>query len=110
MKIPNSQKAVVPLSKISNYLLSETHAIGKSKARFLQALGFNVSNKNLLKEKLLAIARTTDIKESISTPYGIKYIVEGLLEAPNKTVVKVRTIWIIEKEENNPRFVTAYPL
>lgn len=51
MKIPNSQNAFIPLSKLRDYLLSETHAVGKSKAKLFRAKGFNTSNINLLEER-----------------------------------------------------------
>jgi len=68
MKLPNCNSVYIPPSKLNEYLLSETHIIGK------------------------------------------KYIIEGFLETPNKTIIKVRTIWVIETKESNPRFVTAYPI
>ncbi len=33
MKLPNSENAYVPESKLSDYLLSEKHAVGKAKAK-----------------------------------------------------------------------------
>ena len=109
MKIPNSQNAFIPLSKLKDYLLSETHAVGKSKAKFFRAIGFKASNINLLEEKLVSIAHTENVTEINAAQYGTKYTIDGLLETPNNTFVKVRTIWIIEKKESSPRFVTAYP-
>ncbi|WP_416223734.1 DUF6883 domain-containing protein [Thermoflexus sp.] len=41
MPLPNAGNAYVPLSKITRYLLSETHSVGRAKARFFRALGFN---------------------------------------------------------------------
>lgn len=110
MKLPNFNNAYIPLSKLSEYLLSETHIVGKSKAKFFLTLGFNKNNAKLLKQELLAIAQTKNIKESISSPYGTKYIIEGFLNTPKKPSIKMRTIWIIETGENIPRFVTAYPI
>ena len=109
MKIPNSKNAFIPISKLSNYLLSGTHAVGKSKAKFFHSLGFNVTNMNLLEKRLLNIAQTEHVAETISTPYGTKYVIEGVVETPSEIFVNIRTIWIIEQEEVNPRFVTAYP-
>ena len=47
----NESKEVfkIPVAKIKEYLLSETHIVGKSKAKFFQAVGFNKSNAKLLK-------------------------------------------------------------
>lgn len=37
MKLPDKEKAYIPLLKIKDYLLSETHPIGKSKAKFFRS-------------------------------------------------------------------------
>jgi hypothetical protein len=106
----NREKAYVPLSKLKDYLLSETHSVGKSKAKLLRSVGFNEMNTNLLKEGLIAIARAGDIKEVVSSPYGVKYLIDGMLKTPTGGFIKMRTIWTIDKGQVRPRFVTAYPL
>ena len=50
------------------------------------------------------------VKESIVSEYGTKYVIDGSIETPSGNVVKVRTIWIIEKGQDRPRFVTVYPI
>lgn len=110
MKLPHKEKAYIPLLKIKDYLLSETHPIGKSKAKFFRSLGFNETNIDLLKQGLLTIAHTEDVKEEVSSIHGVKYIINGLIQAPADKAVKVRTIWIIDKGQIRPRFVTTYPV
>ena len=44
MQLPNRLQAYIPSEKLSAYLLSETHAVGKAKATFFRALGFNETN------------------------------------------------------------------
>jgi len=58
----NREKAYISLSKPRDYLLSETHSVGKSKAKLLRSLGFNEMNVNLLKEGLMAIAHLEMLK------------------------------------------------
>ena len=41
--LPNKEKAYIPLTKLKDYLLSETHSIGESKAKLLRSLGFSLS-------------------------------------------------------------------
>lgn len=108
--IPNYEKAYIPGQKLREYLLSETHAIGKAKAKFFRSLGFNDDNVELLERELMTITRTELIAEEIITPFGIKYIVDGILSTPSGTSAKVRTIWIVEPHDERPRFVTAYPI
>jgi hypothetical protein len=41
--------------------------------------------------------------------HGEKYIVEGTIATPVGRVVRVRTVWIIDRGETVPRLVTAFP-
>jgi len=109
MELPNRSSAQVPLEKVTDYLLSETHAVGKSKARYFRSYGFNDATASDLAEKLLKIAQHAPVDSSERSPYGTKYIVDGELETSNGVMIQVRTIWIIENDTEIPRFVTAYP-
>lgn len=109
MKLPNREKAYIPFSKLIDYLLSETHITGKSKSKFFRMFGFNESNLDVLKQCLLAIANTQDVVEVNTSPHGTKYIIDGNLFTPINRFVRVRTVWIIEKDQDIPRFVTAHP-
>jgi hypothetical protein len=110
MKLPNREQAYIPSTKLSGYLLSETHSVGKSKAKLLRSVGFNEVNMGLLKKALIAIAHSEDVTETISSQHGIKYIIDGQLQTPVGTKIRMRTIWIIEAGQKKPRFVTAYPV
>ena len=110
MKLPNSKNAYISSSKLLDYLLSQTHPIGKTKARYLRSAGFNESNVNLLRQSLVNLSQTEEIKEVITSPHGVKYLIEGSIQTPAGTYIKLRTIWIIDSGQDYPRFVTAYPL
>ena len=110
MHLPNREKTYIPVSKLKDYLLSETHSVGKSKAKFLRSVGFNETNAHLLKQGLINIAHSQDIKEAVSSPHGIKYIIDGLLQTPAGGSIKMRTVWIIDRDQERPRFVTDYPI
>lgn len=56
MNLPNREDAWVPSEKISGYLLSDTHPVGKSKARVFRAVGF--TEPGVLAEQLLAVGHT----------------------------------------------------
>lgn len=109
MLLPNRNKAYIPPPKLIEYLLSETHAVGKSKAKFFRACGFDETNVAMLEQGLLSIAQTETVAEVVQSPYGTKYIIDGFLETPSSTSVKVQTVWITEEGDARPRFVTAYP-
>ncbi len=109
MQLPNRNRAHIPSSKLTAYLLSETHAIGRAKAKFLRSLGFDESNVVQLEQGLLAIARTEPLVDIVTSPHGTKYVIDGLLRTPKGLDVPVRTVWITESGRDDPRFVTAYP-
>lgn len=71
---------------------------------------FNKTNMDLLLEEIIEIAHSEDVKEVISSPHGTKYVVEGSILTPQENYISLRTVWIIDKEQDQPRFVTAYPL
>ncbi len=108
MKLPNAERAYIPLPKLTDYLLSETHAIGRAKAAFFYKIGFTRERAEDLRVALLGLARTGDVTDVVETLYGMKYVVDGELHAPMGESIKIRTVWIVEKGEEWPRFVTAY--
>lgn len=110
MKLPNCKYVIIPREKLLNYLLSERHTVGKFKARFFRKIGFRENNVSLLRKNLLRLAGSKEIKESILSEYGTKYILEGIIKTPRNKTVSIRTVWIIETDETKPRFVTAYPI
>lgn len=109
MQLPSAELAQVPETKLGDYLLSETHPIGSTKARRFRALGFDRSRADDLAQRLLAIAGSEDVVSVSTTPFGAKYIVDGMIEGAEGRTALVRTVWIIEAGYEHPRPVTAYP-
>lgn len=109
MRLPNREYAYISLSKLKDYLLSETHPIGKSKAKLFRSHGFNEVNVEMLKEGLLNIAYSSDVMDMTMTSHGVKYLIDGKLATPNKDYIELRTVWIVDNGQVLPRFVTAYP-
>ena len=109
MKLPNREKVYISPEKLTNYLLSETHPVGKSKAKFLRSVGFNESNVDVLEQSLILIAQSNEVAETTETSHGTKFVIDGEIKTPTGVVVQLRTIWIIDAGEDIPRFVTAYP-
>ena len=48
MKLPNASVARVDFEKLTEYLLSETHPIGRSKAAVFRRLGFSRDQPEVL--------------------------------------------------------------
>ncbi len=110
MKLPQADKAIVPREKLIDYILSESHPVGSSKAKFFRGLGFDETNVGKLAKSLLRIAKENDVKNVRKFSYGTNYIVEGTIETPIGKTVKIVTVWFIKTEKSRPSFVTAYPV
>lgn len=110
MKLPNRESAYIPSPKLHEYLLSNTHSVGRWKARFFRALGFNETNVDVLEQRLLSIAHSEDVKDVVTSAHGTKYVIEGLLQTMAGNLMQIRTVWIVDVDQDHPRFVTAYPV
>lgn len=110
MKLPYRKSTYIPKAKLTEYLLSETHPVGSSKARFFRGLGFNKTNIDKFTESLLRISQENDVKETRNSLYGINYVIDGKMETPNGGMATITTVWFIKTGQKRPRFVTAYPV
>lgn len=110
MKLPYVEKAEVPEAKVVRYLLSTTHRAGKSKASFFMELGFAPDRWEELAEALKQHAMDNEVTLEEKTTFGTRYVIEGLLKAPNGTWLNIRSAWFIDSEGGPPRFITAHPL
>ena len=109
MPIPDFERALIPREKITGYLLSLSHPVGRAKAKFFRAHGYSGQNPQVLAADLRRIAAVGQVVEQESTEYGTKYVIEGFILTPKETTIAVRTVWFAEHEGGAPRFVTAYP-
>lgn len=109
MSLPNSDRAVIDPAKVRDYLLSETHPVGRFKAAFFFALGYSTDRWELLRDDLLSLAR--DRPSSLGKPsaFGQTYQVDGILTGPSGRSAGMRTVWVVRATEDSPRFVTAFP-
>lgn len=109
MQIPNARSAYVPPDKVSEYLLSNTHPVGKTKRALLELLGYGPDDPGRLAADLLRLVQDNPVEAMIRTPYGTKWIVSGFLRGPAGLGASMRTVWLIEEGTTTPRFITAYP-
>ena len=111
MLLPNAEHAFVDPGKVQDYLLSPDHPEGRSKSRVFAALGYSPYTSGLFVEQLRKIARIGVAVNAGVNRYGRKYSVDGILESSSgKGGVRVRTVWIVQRDEHFPRLITAYPL
>ena len=109
MKVPNFEKAIIPVIKLEEYLLSFTHAVGHTKADFFAKIGYSKENVELLYEDLKKIIELNEVVKKVKTDFGTKYIVQGTVGSRFNKSVEIVTIWIVDKGYDIPRFITAYP-
>ena len=92
MKLPNLENANVPQAKITDYLLSPTHATGRGKAKFFIRFGFSAETWEVLANALLSHAKEHEVTKLERTPFGTRYVIEGTLETPVKRTPLVRVV------------------
>lgn len=109
MKLPFLEHADVPRAKILDYLLNPLHPAGRSKARFFIRLGYTTKRWEHLAEAFKRHAGVHDVAEIEPDPFGVRYVVEGALEADGARTANVRVVWFVEKGRSIPRLISAYP-
>ena len=109
MDLPNAHLAIVDLEKITDYLLNSAHPDNGGKARFFLGLGFTAEGWHIFADALQRLAHSFAVTEHVESLHGVKYIVIGRIETPAGGSPKVRTVWIIDKGNEKPRLITAYP-
>jgi uncharacterized protein DUF6883 len=109
MPIPNADAAHVAQEKLNDYLLNLSHPVGRSKAKWFVSLGYDPAEPMVLEQDLLKQVRTSDDYTEKGSPFGTKFVVSGIIAAPNGDRANVTTVWIVEPSDNRPRLVTAYP-
>jgi hypothetical protein len=110
MRLPGIDRAEVSETKIVKYLLSATHRAGKSKAAFFMQYGFDPERWEELGRALKQHAMDNEITREERTMFGTRYVIDGLLQAPDGRSLNVRTAWFIDNEGDAPRFITTHPL
>ena len=109
MTLPNAHLALVERGKILDYLLNREHRYGASKAQFFSAFGFTPASWEILAEALREHARQHEVSRIRETVFGLRYEVDGELNAPDGRTPHVRTVWQLDHGEVAPRLITAYP-
>ena len=110
MKLPNGDRAVVPIEKLRDYSLNPEHEEGKHKARvFAEALGLGRDDADWLRNQLLRLAATHNCVLGKKTPFGQRYIIDATIAKTGRGAT-VRTVWNISPGESQPRLITCYVL
>ncbi len=108
-KLPNGEKAIIPVEKLVDYCLNPQHARGKDKARvFASALGITRNSANQLLVLVRQAAIGGEVTKETITAFGRYYRVDWRI--PLHAGVVLRTVWEIAVETEIPRLVSAFIL
>ena len=110
MRLPNADRAVGKIQKLTEYSLNPWHDAGKHKARvFRAALGITVDDAEWLREQILEIIREAEAYPGGISVFGEKYVVDILLKKGERKAV-MRTAWMIDHGTDFPRLTSCYIL
>lgn len=109
MRLPAAEHAFIDASKLRDYLLSDSHPVGRFKAAFFRSLGYTRERPEELESALRRLVRTGEAELDEATVHGQKYRVNGTLAGPEGVSASVTTVWIVPNGEQCARFVTAFP-
>ncbi len=106
--LPNAERAVIDLRKLSNYCLDMTHPIGRHKAAvFRRALGFTASDTQTLADLILNAATTAPAVTGQKDEFGQRYSFDFAASNAVGSAV-IRVAWIIRTGEDFPRLTSCY--
>jgi hypothetical protein len=107
-RLPNFEKAVILIEKLSEYCLSEIHPKGKDKAIvFKSALGMTSLHAEILREKILNALAESECIENEPDQFGRRFSVLMKITNFDREAI-VTTGWIIKPDEDFPRLTTCY--
>ena len=109
MPIPNADRAIIAVEKLTAYLLNPSHKRGGAKARLLFSLGYRTDAPHVLESDLRVQHLSLNAARTSHTPYGVAYEIDGPMTTPNGSTVRFCSIWQIDTGSEVPRFVTMYP-
>jgi hypothetical protein len=110
MKLPNGERAIVPIEKLRDYCLHPTHRVGSHKARvFESVLGLTAAHAEELQQRLFAVAGAGESVLGMRNAYGQRYIVDFEMTT-TVGAAGVRSTWIVLTDEDVPRLTSWYVL
>lgn len=108
VKVPYYQSAIISDIKLTEYLLSLTHPVGKFKAKLFRGWGFNENNIDIFRKCLLSIVHTNKVVKIKTSQHSTNYEVHGKIQIPKGGVRIITTVWAIDIGKRTPYLVSAY--
>ncbi|MCL2755271.1 MAG: hypothetical protein FWD35_06125 [Oscillospiraceae bacterium] len=107
MKLPNVDKAVIPIEKLLNYSLDFDKDPNKALA-FMLSLGYVKANAKKVIENILQNIENYNAVYKGHNGYGEIYEAIITLTGENRKTANVLTAWIIENGTDFPRLINVY--
>lgn len=105
----NADSAIIDPAKLRDYLLSDTHPVGRFKARFFRALGFSPERWFELETALRMQHLTQPVESTVVRPFGESTTIRATLTGPGGKASVVVSVWVRAEGATAPHLVTAYP-
>ena len=105
MKLPAN--TIIAQTKLTEYLLKFRREDDKS--LFLGSAGYKLDNWPELEKDLRQQILPLEAIQYEQTSYGDKYKLRGTLSGPNGKNLHVVTIWMIELQSQQTKFITLFP-
>jgi len=109
MKLPNIDFLRVDEEKLTEYLLCESHSEGAGKAGFFKRFGYTRALWMAFRDALCQHARNHEVHKVVESKYGVRYIIRCNIPVLEGVAPCICTVWIVERNSDVPRLVTAYP-
>lgn len=114
--LPNAFHAATPEEKFKDYLLNFDHPTGKHKAHVINSvLGYNKNNWAEFSDKLYREVQKSPVTKV--TPFtfskggatieATKYEVPIIMSGKKSRMLRLQTVWQVDKGSSVPRFITA---
>lgn len=98
------------IGKLRAYCLNPDHPRGRHKARvFAATLGLAQEDAGELREVLLSAARIGDALTDEADEYGQRYVLDFEMSSEGGSA-KIRSAWIVRRDEDFPRLTSRYVL
>lgn len=108
MHVPNAERAVIDIGKLTAYSLDPTHEVGQHKAAvFERVLGLRAEDWRELYDALMYAVRNSPAKPGKSDKFGQRYVVDFEMSR-GKFLAAIRSVWIVNTGRDDPRLITCY--
>jgi hypothetical protein len=106
-KVPNADRALIPMEKLLDYCLNPEHPRGKDKAYvFASVLGLTRDKAIDLADLVRPAAVYGDVTKEENTAFGRYYRLDWTI--PATSGVGLRTLWEIASGEETPRLISVF--